>query len=151
MTPEELNALFDEPCWVVDDMPETVPADHAAQWLAYERHRLERPRIDAHLLRFAELIAKLGCYRTLLATADEGGSWERDPGPARLEELALGCASDQGPRTRLLVAIEPEDALIVVDGDCLHLCVHNPSEGLLELIERTATAMGLFVRRSPVG
>ncbi|MBR2790972.1 MAG: hypothetical protein IKD70_10260 [Eggerthellaceae bacterium] len=129
-----IDALLEEPYWVIDPLPRQVPAGSPGQYFAVERWLMAEPqRAEIHRKR-ANLLLKLSCYRDLCLDGNE-----TNPAPA---ELAAAIASRY-------VTLLVDDALITSDPDDMYLTVYHPDEELLDLLRTLAGAEGLFLWQPP--
>ncbi len=133
------DAYFDRPCWVVDLLPEQVPAASPGQFFAVERYFLSEGRAGLRR-RFAALLLKLNCDHDFQVCAPDGTDFGPNPPPERLAALVTEGWTD------LCVELPGEDALITVGRDDLYLSVYGPSEPLRRRIGLLAGAEGLFLR-----
>lgn len=125
---DRIEALLNEPCWIIDILPARVPADSPGQYFRVEEYFLKERR-EAIKEKHIALILKLNCYRDLEL---EG---ETDPAPARLAEIL---------RTRP-AALLTGDALILSEPDDTYLTLYHPDAPLLALVKALAAGEGLYV------
>lgn len=137
----QVEALLEAPCYIVDFLPQTVPAGAAGQYFAVERYWLESRRHGALAERFAGIILKLMCYYRMVI--DENG-WTERPDPARIDRIIAEIAKERAGTLNCL--FPDENALIVLDGDSLNLSVYNPSAEMWTLLAALAQSEGLFWR-----
>ncbi len=128
MTIEE---LLEKPYWLIDILPERVPADSAGQYFAVEKYFLGKKQLAAVKDRHIGLILRLNCYMELLF-GEEG---ERNPDPAK---IARAMRSET-------VWLRTGDALIMSEPDDLCMTLYNPDEALLQLVRTLAASEGLYV------
>ena len=134
--------LLEQPCWVVDFLPEQVPFGSAGQYAAVEAYYRSPPQIDALYAAFAQVLLRLNCYVDFAVT--DGRVWQENPAPQELRAHIAACVSDAEWRNILLPA---EETLITFSGGDLYFTLYHPSEKLLALIRPLAAAAGLFVRK----
>ena len=132
--------LLDEACYVIDFLPEQVPAGADGRFSDVESLFLREPRISEYAMKFADLLLKVNCYHA--AAVWDGESWEENPCAERLEELLLTC-QPAGYRVFLLPNAQ---ALFTMSGGDLCLTLYHPSGDLLRLVRALAASEGLFVR-----
>lgn len=120
-----------EPCWIIDILPERVPEDRAGQYFAVEKYYLDPVRLADVKQKHINLILKLNCYRDLSVDEDR----MINPPP---EELA------EAIRNRYLCILTNE-ALIVSEKDDTHLSLFSQDERLLELVRLLAAGEGLYL------
>ena len=130
---EKIDALLQTPYWIIDILPEQVPADSPGQYFAVEKYFLEEEHFAAIKQRHIDLILKLNCYRRI--TIDD----EANPAP---ESIAASM------RERYLFILL-DDAMILSEPDDTHMTLFNPDEGLLNLVKTLAAGEGLFVWKPP--
>ena len=133
---ERIEILLEKPYWVIDILPEQVPAGSSGQYFAVEQAFLSEPRRLELLRKRADLLLKLNCYRDFCVDGEE-----MNPAPAK---LALAV------ETRYLTILV-DDALIVSDPQDTYITVYNPEDRLLELLRALAAGEGLFVWQPPQG
>ncbi len=138
MTIEE---FLDKPYWVIDILPEQVPADSRGQYFRIEKYFLEHPRIDVIYRKFTHIMLKLNCYEEFNVSHD-GDEWIMNPAPQELEAALLKCMAD---KQMLYIVLKPADILITVSGDDTYMTVYNPRKEMTELIRSLADSEGLFV------
>ena len=129
-----IEELLERPYWVVDILPQQVPAGGPGQYFAVEELFRREPRRSELLRKRADLLLKLNCYRDLCVDGEV-----TNPAPG---ELAVAA------ETRYLTILV-DDALIVSDPEDTYFTVYNPDADLLELLRALAAAEGLFVWQPP--
>ena len=159
----QLEGLIEKPYWVVDILPEQVPAGSPGQYFAVDDYFLKTPQLAVLHRKFAEILLKLNCYFDVSAGRILDDEWTRWPDPERKEELpdsgadpdiwtrnpapeklADACCSEDGIWT-LYIYFEAEDTLIGINCDDTDMTVYHPTDRLLDLIRKLAAAEGLFV------
>lgn len=143
--------LLEKPYWVVDLLPEQVPADSPGHFFEVERFYLKRKRQRALHRKYLGILLKLNCYFDMhicgFAGVFEGG-WEINPKPKRLEQLLEGLSASQYDKERVTtvdILFASENALIVLNHDDICMTVYNPSENLLRMLKLLSAAEGLFI------
>lgn len=126
-----IDELLQKPYWIIDILPEQVPADSPGQYFAVEKYFLGKEQLDRIKQKHIDLILKLNCYRSISINEEE----ECDPSPERI-------ASEM--RTRYLY-IMLKDSMILSEPDDTHMTVFNPDKETLELIRKLAAGEGLYV------
>ena len=138
-----IETLLTRPYWVIDLLPEQVPAERPGPFFAAERFFLSEEYQPALRRRFAEILLKLSCYDDLEIGAPDSECLEHNPAPEDLYRRGTQNWQD------LCVLLPGENALITLNRDELCMTVYNPPEKLLRRIERLAAAEGLFVWQPP--
>lgn len=126
-----IDELLQKPYWIIDILPEQVPADSPGQYFAVEKYFLGKEQLDRIKQKHIDLILKLNCYRSISINEEE----EYDPSPERLAYEM---------RTRYLY-IMLKDSMILSEPDDTHMTVFNPDKETLELIRKLAAGEGLYV------
>ncbi len=137
---EELLAL---PYWLVDVLPEQVPAEGPGRFFAVEERLLAEAERRAG--QFCSLLLKLYCYCDLTAVGRAGAL--RNPPPAVLEGAVRRCVLDR--RRSLRLYVDGGRALIALCGDDLHMTVYGVDSRLRRLLGALAASEGLFFRPGP--
>lgn len=138
-----IEELLQKPCWVIDFLPWQVPADSAGQFFAVERFYLQEQRQAALRRSFAEILLKVNCYFDMQVCEPEEESWERNTAPERLFSWIAENKKD------LCILLPEEKAMFTLNRDELCMAVYQPSDRLLRLLDRLATAAGLFLWQPP--
>ena len=138
-----IDELLNKPYWIIDILPEQVPADSAGQYARVERYCLEEPRYTALRRRFAGILLKLSCYYDLRVTTPDEELILDGPAPDRLVSLLTGERRD------LLILLEGENCLISLNQDDTYMTVYNPSGTALKRLEWLAASEGLFLWQPP--
>ena len=128
MTIEE---LLEKPYWLIDILPERVPADSGGQYFAVEKYFLAKKQMAAVKDRHIGLVLRLNCYRELLF-GEEG---ERNPDPGKIAKAM---------RTET-VWLRTGNAMIMSEPDDLSMTLYNADEALLQLVRTLAASEGLYV------
>ena len=82
-----IEELLNKPYWIIDILPEQVPAYSPGQYSRVEQFYLKEPQ-KSHLLRsFLNIFLKLNCYMNMRVSSDFGESWEDNPIPDELEAI----------------------------------------------------------------
>ena len=138
-----IEELLEMHCWVIDFLPDQVPAGDAGQVFEVERFLLREPLRSDLRRRFAGVLLRLNCYAEIRVCDPEKEEWQRNPPPEQLFSLVVRGEKD------LCVLLPEEDALLTVRRDELCMAVHHPPEKLLSLLERLAAGEGLYLWRPP--
>ena len=76
--------LLEQSCWVIDILPQQVPAESPARYFAVEQFLMTVPQLKELYARFARLLLKLNCYYDLVLGMEE--KWAEEPLPEDLWE-----------------------------------------------------------------
>ena len=134
-----VERLLEMPYWVIDMLPMQVPQDSAGQFFAVENYYLEEPQHTRLCRRFADVLLKLNCYHDLLVNHDD--EWVKNPAPATL----VAWLTEAMQHGHLCALIETEDTLITASSGDTNMTFYNPSPALLKILEKLASAAGLFL------
>ena len=126
-----IDELLQKPYWIIDILPEQVPADSPGQFFAVEKYFLGKERLDAVKQKHINLVLKLNCYKRI--SINKENEW--NPSPERI-------ADDM--RSKYLY-IMMDDSMILSEPDDTHMTVFDPDEKTLSLIRTLAAGEGLFV------
>jgi hypothetical protein len=140
-----MGELLEGPYWIVDILPEQVPADSKGQYFAVERYFLQPERIVPLRRKYAEILLRLNCYVDMAVSFDACASWETNPDP---EAFAARVARLSGNEFLRAVFAE-QNAMIDYDHNDTYLTVYDPGAALMDKIRSLAAAAGLFVWRVP--
>ena len=140
-----MGALLEGPYWIVDILPEQVPADAAGQYFAVERYFLQRSRIVPLRRRYAELLLRLNCYVDMAVSFDSCASWETNPDPEAFAERVAGLSGNEFLRA----VFAGQNAMIDYDHNDTYLTVYDPDSALLDKVRALAAAEGLFLWSPP--
>lgn len=127
------------PYWIIDVLPEQVPADSPGRYFTVEKYFLSR--LDGICRRFASVLVRLNCYRDLSVCTD-GETWIDALSPEDLEPLFLESVRSCSP---LSIRVSPPGAVISFSGEDHYMTLYGPDEELLGLLRRLCGSEGLFV------
>ena len=134
----DIEKYFETSYWILDILPEQVPADGGGQYFAIEKYFLTSPVVDSIYQKFANVILKLNCYYDISVCEAAGDEWVHNPEPEVLLQMVM-------KRQPLLVLLENAQAMISITGDDHNMTLYNPNDEVLELTSALAAAEGLFV------
>ena len=122
--------LLNTPYWIIDILPEQVPADSAGQYFAVEKYWRDTQLSDIKK-KHVNMILKLNCYRDI--SLDEDRTVSIFP-----EQIADAVYNRH-------VNIMIDGAMIISEPDDTYLTIYNPDEELLTLLRKLAAGEGMFV------
>ncbi len=137
----DIEKLLDTAYWIIDILPEQVPADSAGQYFAVEQYFLSADRKKMIHQKYADIFLKLNCYYDLLVSEDYGENWEKNPDPERLVLTVTGG----NPTREVYVLLEEENALIILDKTDTNMTVYNAQDILLKRIKALVSGEGLYI------
>ena len=140
-----MGELLEGPYWIVDILPEQVPADAAGQYFAVERYFLQRSRIIPLRRKYAELLLRLNCYHDMAVSFDSCASWETNPDPETFADRVAGLSGNEFLRA----VFAGQNAMIDYDHNDTWLTVYDPDAALLDKLKTLVAGSGLFVWRAP--
>ena len=140
-----MGNLLEGSYWIVDILPEQVPADSAGQYFAVERYFLQPERSIPLRRKFAEILLRLNCYYDMAVSFDSCMPWETNLDPEAFTDRAVGLSGNS-----FLRAVFPEQtAMIDYDHNDTCLTVYDPDSALIGKVRAFAAAEGLFVWTPP--
>ncbi|MCM1064695.1 MAG: hypothetical protein NC420_09545 [Eubacterium sp.] len=142
-TLETIDRLLEQPCYVIDFLPEKVPKNSDGQFFEVESYLLNGKKHSEIKDRFANVILKLMCYYHV--SVWQNGFIDR-PEPEMIVEIIRNTAADRSDTLNIL--FPDEDALLVFDQDSLNLSLYHPDERMQALAEKIALSENLFFWRS---
>ena len=140
-----MGALLEGPYWIVDILPEQVPAEAAGQYFAVERYFLQPERIVPLRRKYAGILLRLNCYVDMAVSFDSCATWETNPDPETFAERVAGLSGNEFLRA----VFAEQNAMIDYDRNDTYLTVYDPDSALLDKVRALAAAEGLFVWRAP--
>ena len=141
-TTDIIESLLEKPCWVIDFLPRQVPADQGTQFFKIEKLLLQSPHINLLYDKFAAILLQLYCYYDIHLCMNDDDEWTFNPEP---EHLLNAVHSVLEQKRHLVILIEATSTLLTLSGDDTHITVYNPSDDILPLLDKLATAQGLFL------
>ena len=136
-----IGDLLDGSYWIVDVLPEQVPADADGQYFSVEQYYLQPKRIHILRRRFAEILLRLNCYDDMAVSFDSCESWEKNPDPETFADR-LVCLSGND---FLRAVFEAQKTMVDIEHDDTYMTVYNPPPEFLNRLRMLASAEGLFV------
>ena len=140
-----MGELLEGPYWIVDILPEQVPADAKGQYFAVERYFLQPERIVPLRRKYAEILLRLNCYVDMAVSFDACASWETNPDPETFAERMTGLSGNEFLRA----VFAEQNAMIDYDHNDTYLTVYDPGAALLDKVRALAAGAGLFVWGPP--
>lgn len=141
---ETIDRLLEKSCYVIDFIPTQVPKELQGQFFEVEKYLLNHVARYGLLERYINIILKLMCYHQVSVFRD--GEWKKQPSVDAVVEFVEETI--QNPSDVLNILFSEKDALLVVDGDCLHMTIYNPDEEMCILLKDIVASEGMFFRKS---
>ena len=126
-----IEELLNKPYWIIDILPEQVPADSSGQYFAVEKYFLGKEQLDRIKQKHIDLVLKLNCYMRISINEEEEGN----PSPERIAKEM---------KTRYL-HIMLNESMLLSEPDDTHMTLFDPDNETLELIRKLAEGEGLYV------
>ena len=139
---EQISRLWREECWIVDFLPEQVPAEGGGQFFQVEWYLLSVDTDCRMRERLTAVLLKLLCYYPAVL---HWNGWHPQPEPQRVKEAVQELMENHSGRLELLL---PQKALVILDSDCLNLEVYGPDGEMQRRIAALAASEGLFWRKA---
>lgn len=140
-----MGNLLEGPYWIVDILPEQVPADARGQYFAVERYFLQPERIRSLRRQYAEILLRLNCYYDMSVSFDSCASWETNPDPEAFADRVIKLSGNDFLRA----VFAGKNVMIDYDHNDTYLTVYDPQSSLLDRIRELAAASGFFVWSPP--
>ena len=140
-----MGELLEGPYWIVDILPEQVPANATGQYFAVERYFLQPERIIPLRRKYAEILLRLNCYADMAVSFDACASWETNPDPKAFTARVTGLSGNESLRA----VFAEQNAMIDYDRNDTYLTVYDPGSTLLDKMRALAAAEGLFIWTPP--
>ena len=125
-----IEELLNMPYWIIDILPEQVPAGGPGQYFAAEQY-LRETQLSEIKKKHLNMLLKLNCYRDI--SLDESGMINPPP-----EQIAAAVYERY-------VNIMIDDAMIISEPDDTHMTLFGPDDTLLALVTALAAGEGMFV------
>lgn len=142
-----MENLLEGPYWIVDILPEQVPADSDGQYFAVDAYFRQPGRLQDLYRRFAEMILRLNCYNDMLVSFDSCETWTENPEPEWFAEKLTYLKGNEFLR----VVFVKEKVMIDIDSEDTNMTVFAPDEddydryALMCRIRKLAAASGFFM------
>ena len=138
---EQREALFQEPCHVIDVLPCQAPPNSPGRFAEVERFFLTGMERERQAKQWIRLVCKLLCYFDVQVFAGRWMDGISCPAlAARIQRLAT-----EG-RGEMSLLFPTENALLQMAGDDLHLTVYHATGRFQEILQLLTAAEGLFWR-----
>ena len=146
-----ISRMLEGPFWIIDLVPDQVPAGARGQYSAVERYFRKPDRLTSLYRKYAELLLKLNCYCDMVISLDLCEALEINPDPEAFVQSVSALSGPDGDRSgHFLRALFPaEKVMIDLDPGDTYVTVYAPNEKLLGKIRMLAAADGLFVWQPP--
>lgn len=136
-----MGELLEGPFWIVDILPEQVPADAPGQYFSVERYFLQPERLKVLRCKFAEILLQLNCYYDMAVSFDSCESWDKNPDPETFAEKVLRFSGNEFFRA----VFANQRAMIDVEPDDTYMTVYDPDHVFSDKLRKLAAAEGLFM------
>ena len=133
------ESYFEKPCWVIDFLPERVPADEQGRFFDVEAHYLLAKNYEKIRKQFSAVVLKLYCYYDVEVYENEDEEGQLNIDPAMLEWTINSNGYE------LSIVFGNKEGLLTIGIDDTHMTLFGPSKRLLHLAGRIAEAQGLFI------
>ncbi len=138
-----IEELLNQPCYIVDFLPEQVPASSKGQFFSVENYLLNEFRQYRIADKFVNIILKLMCYYKISILWD---NWIEQPNPALVADIVNEIMENHSGTLNLL--FPEEKALLIFEWDWIGMSIYNPNEDMQKIISALAASEGLFYRKS---
>lgn len=138
---QRVEELLEAEYWLLDVLPEQVPADAGGSYFAVEELLRSGQHRKEFADRFARTILRMLCYWDAEVWC---GEWLASS-PAEVEGLVRSLMEKQTGTMDLF--FPEEDALLLLNGDDLYMTVYHPSEEMRTRMSALASSEGLYWRK----
>ena len=137
---DQIEALLEKPYWIIDILPEQVPAESEGQYSVIEKFYRKSPFI---LKKQADLLLKLNCYYDIkicqsFTTDGQISVFAVNPDPNELIHMIRKGYLD-------IIIGKADEMLITRDPDDTYMTLYNADNKLLKLLEKLTIGEGLFL------
>ena len=114
---EKIDDYLNKPYWVIDLLPEQVPANSRGQYFKIEQYFLQASQMDILCRKFAHILMKLNCYDDMEVVPPIDGT-TLNPSPEKIMEWFVESTQE---KQFLYFLFEEWQAMITFSGDDLYL------------------------------
>ena len=140
---QEIDRLLEKQCYIIDFLPQQVPAECGGQFFEVENYFLNKCGRYGLKDKFIRIILKLMCYYRVAVFCEK---WIEQPTPAQVVEIMEKVMNKHFDCMNMLF---PEcETLIQLDSDCMYLSIYNADNKMCCLLEQLAWSEGLFFRNA---
>ena len=141
-----IERLQQTPYWIIDFLPQQVPAGAAGQYFKVESMYLSPDYTTQRAKQFTNIMLKLNCFYTMSVSRGNDMQWVTNPTPSMLAKWIENCLTGNANNDSALhVHIDESDTLFSIYRDFTHMTVYQPNESLLNLLQSLVSAEGLFM------
>ena len=140
-----MGDLLEGPYWIMDVLPEQVPADAGGQYFAVERYYLQPERLRVLRRKYAEILLRLNCYYDMAVSFDSCESWEIDPDPESFAEKVSALTGN----AFLRAVFASRGTMIDYEPCDTYMTVYDPKGAFLDILQKLTAAEGLFLWQPP--
>ena len=137
-----LESLLEEPCLIIDVMPERVPKDSSTFWEVEDLLLEDKDEMELLASKFRRIVLKLACYFGFEAFDTARGEWQEDGSADELSESIVEVV--EGGVGGIAVLFPSEECLLFVEGGSLNMTAHGTNKRFRELLAKLAKSEGLF-------
>ena len=142
----KIDELIENPCYLIDIFPYTVPKTLNKRYVAIEEY-FQKNRKEWNG-KFCSLLLKLYCYYDFWVSAGE--KLAKNPEPNLLTKWIQHCfEGDWRERDYINIILPDGNAMLILNGDDLYMRLYNPDEQLKNLISQLTKAEGFFFYKAP--
>lgn len=135
----KIDDLLEKPCYVIDFLPQRVPAIAKGHFFDVEYYLLNSEKRLEMKNRYVNIILKLMCY---YRASILWNGWNDNPKPADIDTAVSEIMENHSGTLNILFS--DEDVLLVFEWDCLNLAVYNLTGDMKEMAEKIALSEGFF-------
>lgn len=140
---ETVDRLLETKCFIMDFLPQKVPADCGGQFFKVENYLLNHYERYGRKDRVVCIILKAMSYYPVSVY---WGRWIEQPSPEQVEEIIDTIMDNHSGDVYVLFT--SKDVLLQFGWDCLNISIYNPDKEMCELFEKIAASEGMFWRKA---
>lgn len=140
---QTIDRLLETPCYIIDFLPQQVPADCGGQFFKVENYLLNHYDRYGIRDRVIRIILKVMCYYPVSV---QWGEWMENPTPEQVADIIDTIMRNHSGDVNMIFT--SKDALLQFGWDCLNISIYHPDEEMCALFEKLAASEGMFWRRA---
>lgn len=145
---DQIDLLLEENAWVVDVLPEQVPAERGSRYAMFETYMDNPEMTEAFCGKLNSILTKLYCYHDLAIYLPAEEIVTEQPQITEIILAVRACLLGEEKRdavTEFLVRVR-KPALLMLCRQDFYMTIFGADDEQLRLIRLLAASEGLFVR-----
>ena len=149
---DQIDLLLEENAWVVDILPEQVPAERGSRYAMFDAYMDSPEMSEAFCVKLNSILTKLYCYHDLTVYLPAEETAMEQPQMTDITMAVRACLLGEEKRdavTEFLVKGKKQ-AMIMLCRQDFYMTVFGADDDLLRLVRLLAASEGLFVRPAAI-